>query len=267
VDARDGAASDGRTDMRRRGKVGIALGVVTILVVGGAVVADRVALGAAQTQLSEKVRDELVAREIKTPDKPKVSITGFPFLTQVIAGKYKKITIGVKTPETDSVRFEQIDLVVEDLAADTSSILNGTGRVTAAKVTGTALMGWDAVRGALNVSGFPGVDASQMQVTVQDQVLHLRLPFMIANQRATLTADGAVVLEGESVKVRLTNVKTEGAASTPAIQHAIAQNSGQLAATVNIPELPYNIKINKVSSGAIGLTLDASARDVLLAGQ
>lgn len=253
--------------MGRGRKIGIAFGIMA-LVVGGALVAvDRFAVGVAEDRISQQAKTELATRNITTAADPKVKIVGFPFLTQVLAGNYQKITIGFLAPKAEGIQFERIDMVVASVAADTASILRGSGTVTAAKVTGTAVLGWDAVRQALEVSGLPGIDASGVEVTVQNNVLHLRFPLAVAGQQGAVTAEGTLQVDAGVITVKLTEVKAEGAAATPLVQRAIDQNRSRMSGTLKIPDMPYELVIRKVSSAAAGLTIVADAANVVLAGR
>jgi len=67
-----------------------ALLVVVLLLVGLAVVADRVAVGVAETRVGEQL-----AAEGGLAGTPEVDITGFPFLTQAIGGRYDEVRISL----------------------------------------------------------------------------------------------------------------------------------------------------------------------------
>jgi hypothetical protein len=75
-------------------KILIALFVMIIVLV----VADRIALLIAERKISDRV-----ASAYDLPAKPGVSIAGFPFLTQVVAGKYHSVDIRVRSVTADGV--------------------------------------------------------------------------------------------------------------------------------------------------------------------
>src|SRR6185437_9632929 len=123
---------------RSRGsKVGIGLLVLLLIVLGVLVIVDRVAAGEAEKQIAQQSRKQLTARDVSTPSDPKVSIGGFPFLTQVLAGKYDKITISIAQPKVNNVQLDKLDVVANTVRADAQSFLKGTGDVVADKITGT----------------------------------------------------------------------------------------------------------------------------------
>src|SRR5882762_11548404 len=112
------AASRGR-------KVTIVLLVLVVALVGLFVAADRIAAYAAERTIAKQAQQELTAREVTSPSQPDVSVGGFPFLTQVLAGKYDKITIDVHQPTIQDVKLDELDVTATGVNAKTSAILNG----------------------------------------------------------------------------------------------------------------------------------------------
>jgi hypothetical protein len=210
--------------------------------------------------------DEFATRDITVAGDPQVSISGFPFLTQVVSGKYDQIKIKLKSPKISGIQFTGIDLSISGLTADAASVMKGSGEIKAEKVTGTATLGWDAVREVLELSGLPGVEPTDAQVTVADNQLHIRFPLSTTGQSGAVVADGTLQVANGKVKVNLTNVRTEGAVPT-AVKQEVARTQTGLVAAINIPDLPFQLVIDSVSSDTTGLTVVASATDVVLASR
>ena len=252
--------------MKRQHKIGIALGLLLFVMLGGLLGVDRFAEGAAENRIADQAREELASRHITVASDPKVSIGGFPFLTQVVSGEYERIGIRFDSPNANGVQFNRIDLSVDTLTADAVSIVRGHGSITASQVTGTATMGWDAVREVLEIAGVPGVDPSSAEIVVRDNVLRLRFPLSSAGGTGAVMADGAIRVQDGKVIIRLTNTRVEGA--VPAVvQRVVEQNQDGMSAKLSIPPMPYELTIRKVVSGARGLTVVTSAKNVLLAGR
>src|SRR3954466_12486202 len=95
----------GNVAARRGSKIGIVLVILLMIIVGVLFVADRIAVHSAEDRIAQQTRKELVARNVSMASDPRVSIAGFPFLTQVIGGKYKKITISVNQPKVNNVQL------------------------------------------------------------------------------------------------------------------------------------------------------------------
>ena len=251
--------------MRRGGKVGIALLVIGGVLAGGLVIADRIAVGAAEDRIADQAGQELSARKITTASGPTVDIAGFPFLTQVLAGSYDKITVKIPAPLANGVQFENIDLVMSTVKADAAAIIKGTGQVTATRVTGRATLGWDAVRTALQVAGLPGVEPSAVSVSVVNNAVTVKVPVAVAGQQAVLVASGALQVEQGKIRLKLTDIRAEGTV-TAVTQRAINEAKGKLAINLNVPAMPYRLVINEVTTSAAGVLIVASADNVVLAG-
>ena len=251
--------------LRRGSKVGIGLLVLLLVVLGVLVIVDRVAVGEAETQIAKQTHKELTAREISTPSDPKVSISGFPFLTQVLAGKYEKITIDIAQPKINNVQLGTLDVVATTVRADAQSVLNGTGDVVADKITGTATITWDNVRPLLELAGLPnGVDPSKVDLEVVNKQIELRVPFTISGSTFTLIAKGTLVVESGAVQVRLDDVSSDAGSAPAFVRNLIKRYQKQLTVRIKIPAMPFKLVVERVESTKTGLTMIASGANVKL---
>ena len=250
----------------RGSKIGIGLLVLLLVLVGVLLIVDRVAAGAAENQISQQARKELVANKVSTPSDPKVSISGFPFLTQVLAGKYEKITIKIAQPKINDVQLDQLDVVATTVRADAQSVLKGTGDVVADKVTGTATISWANVRPLLQLAGLPkGIDPSKAELKVLNNQVQLRVPFTINGQNFAVTAKGTLIVNSGEIQIRLDEVGSDAGAAPQFVQNLIKQYQKRLTARIKIPALPFKMVVNKVESSPSGLLMIASADNVKLA--
>ena len=250
--------------MGRRFGIGL---LVFVLIVGVLLVAaDRIGASAAESMIADQAAKEMQARNISSPQRPDVSVGGFPFLTQVLAGRYDKVTIKVDQPQTDKVKLEKLTLVAAPVHAPLKALTSHQGQVTADVVTGTATMSWKEVTKLLEVAGAPGVDPSSVQVNVVDDKLKLRIPLVAAGTRVTVTADGNIQVADGKVRVKLTNVGTEGAKLPPLVTAVVNSAAQNVVLTVKIPAMPYKLTIKKVETNPDGIVATASADNVRLAG-
>lgn len=251
--------------LRRGSKVGIGLLVLLLVVLGVLVIVDRVAAGEAESQIAQQTRKELTSRDVSTAADPKVSIAGFPFLTQVLAGKYEKITIDIVQPKINNVQLDKLDVVATTVRADAQSVLNGTGDVVADKITGTATISWDNVRPLLELAGLPkGVDPSKVDLKVVNNQIQVRVPFTISGANFALTAKGTLVVESGAVQVRLDEVGSDAGSAPPFIQNLIKRYEKNLTVRIKIPPMPFKLVVDRVQSSSAGLTMIASADKVKL---
>jgi hypothetical protein len=195
-----------------------------------------------------------------------VDVAGVPFLTQVLGGRFERITIEVPQPKTEKVTLDHLTLVATGVRADARAVMSGQGQVVADRVTGTATLSWDAVKKLVELAGLPGIDPSAVDVNVVDNKVELKMPITFGNQQVTLRASGTVVVDAGKVQLQLSDLGTEGAQAPPFVQNLIRQNADRLRATVNVPALPYKLVINKVDTTDKGVVVIASADKVVLGG-
>jgi hypothetical protein len=241
--------------------------VVLLMILGGVLfVVDRIAVNAAEDQIAQETKKELVSRQIETASDPKVAIDGFPFLTQVLDGKYKKITIAIERPLISGVQLDNLQIVATTVHAEARAVLNGTGTVVADQVSGTATIGWDAVRGLLEYAGVPtGIDPSKVELKVNNNDIQLRVPLSVNGVNFAVTAKGTLAVDSGKVRVKLTEVGSDAGAAPQIVQNLIKQYQDRLSVTIRIPAMPYRMVVNKVESSAAGLLIIATAANVELA--
>jgi hypothetical protein len=245
-------------------KAGIILLVLVIAVLGLLVIADRVAAYEASRTIADQAQKEMAARDITSPEKPTVSVGGFPFLTQVASGRYHKVTIHAKDLTEQGVKIDTLDVVATGVNAKASALLRGSGKVTADQVTGTAALGWQAVTKLINTSasGIKGVTVSALP----DGQIQMRAPVTMLGVSTTILATGILEISGTTVKVHITKVETQGG-NAPAIFNSVLDTlKNQLSVTVKIPALPYGLKIKTVRPTQTGIAVTAVASNVPIAG-
>lgn len=252
----------------RRARIGIVLVVLAIILVGVFFVVDRIAASAAEDRVAQETRAQLAANKVKYEGEPRVSIAGFPFLTQVIAGEYQKITIGLTRPQVDNVTLDQLTVEARSVKADARDLLNGRGTVVAGVVTGTASMSWDNVRPLLEVAGLPSsIDPSQVDLRVVNNKIEMRVPLAYQGFRITLVAKGSMIVETGKVRLKLESVATDQGNLPRQVNDLIRANQNRLQVTLKLPGLPYNLVVNSVQTTDAGLQVTASAADVKLTGE
>jgi LmeA-like phospholipid-binding len=245
-------------------RITIVLVAVLALLVGAFVAADRIAAHEAEAAIAKQANQELADRQITSPSKPRVHIAHFPFLTQVAAGKYQKITISVDKPSTEGVTLDRFDVVATDVHAKASDVLHGTGTVTADKVTGTGHVPWDQVGKLITLSG---VDASNVTVHADNQgKITAEIPVNALGVSTTVVATGSVTVTNGVASVTVDKVTAQGGNQQALVNALLAQVKQQLKVQVALPKLPYNLQVTGVAATQAGLQVTASAANVALAG-
>jgi hypothetical protein len=256
----------GRADVGRGRKALIALLVVFVVLFGLVIVADRVLAGIAEDKIAEQAAAEMRKAGATSDGDPSVKIDGFPFLTQVAGGNYEKITITAKDARNDDIQLETMTIVATDVKAAAGDLMNGRGPVTADRLTGTATMTWDTVRSLIELSGLSvPFDPSELQITVADNKVELRLPIELAGFSTVLKATGEVTVAQGKVQLKLTDIGTENAELPAPARALLNQYRNRLTATIRTPQMPYSLVINKVETGPNGVLVIATASGVQLA--
>jgi hypothetical protein len=252
----------------RGAKIGIVLVVLAIILVGAFIVVDRIAAGAAEDRITEETKTQLASNNVKYEGEPDVSITGFPFLTQVIGGEYKKITISLTKPQVNNVKLDTLTVEARSVKADARDLMNGKGDVVAGVVAGNASMSWDNVRPLLEVAGLPSsIDPANLDLKVVDNKIEMRVPLVFSGIKVTIIAKGGMVVETGKVRLKLDSVTTDQGSLPAQVNNLIKQYQSKLQVSVKLPGLPYNLVVNSVQTTDAGLQVTASAADVKLTGQ
>jgi hypothetical protein len=255
----------GRPAVGRGRKIGIALLVMLVLLLGLVVVADRVGAGVAEDRIAEQASDELRKAGATTEGNPSVEIGGFPFVTQVLGGSYEKITITADRPQSNDIKLEKLTLVATNVKAAASDLLNGRGPVTAEQINGTATMSWDTVRSLISLANLPvPFDPAQLQVKVVNNAIELRLPIELATFRTTLVAGGEINVSEGQVRLKLTSIDTEGGELPVAAKRVFDAFKNRLTATIRTPKMPYTLTIRSVDTDDSGVRVTATAANVQL---
>ncbi|HEX2416716.1 MAG TPA: DUF2993 domain-containing protein, partial [Micromonosporaceae bacterium] len=119
-------------------KLGIGLLTSLLVLLGLLVVADRAAAWMAEDRIAEQITKRAAEREIRMRGEPDVSVEGFPFLTQVMAGEFQAINIRMSGVSLDGVDVDTLDIRATGVAADVGKLMNGSGEVRASRLTGSA---------------------------------------------------------------------------------------------------------------------------------
>lgn len=249
----------------------IAFGVMAVVMVGLFAVADRIAVGVAEGRLTDEMRSQLASNGITVNGDPRASISGFPFLTQVMGGEYDKITMNVDKPTTqDKVTLQRLEIVAERVKAPLGDIVGGSVKATAGRLTGTVTMGWDAIARLLQVSGLPSVDTSKAQISVVDNKVKVKFPAVaVMGTQVTVWGTGDLVVDKGVLSLKMTEVGTEGVdqSKLPAqAKRVLDQYRSGMTATVKVPALPYRLVVRSVTSSPAGAVIVASADQVSISG-
>lgn len=251
---------------RSRGrKVGIALLILFVVLVGLVIALDRIGVRVAEDRIAKQAYEEIQRNGASAATQPTVTIGGFPFLTQVLGGKYERITIEAERPKSNNVQLERMTLVATDVTANASDLINGRGPVVAGRISGTATLSWATVKSLIQIRGLPvPFDPAQLSIKVNNDNVELRLPITVTGFSTTLRASGTVQIAGGEVRLKLVDVGTEGAALPAAARAVVNGYRNVLQATIPIPQMPYKLVLQTVRTDAGGVQITATSDNIKL---
>ncbi|MBE3202598.1 MULTISPECIES: LmeA family phospholipid-binding protein [Parafrankia] len=236
---------------RRRGRV-LTLVVVVLLVLF--VVADRVAVAIAKDQMEKQIAESVAASLEPGDTQPtvrKVSIGGFPFLTQVLFGKFTNIGVTIDGIPTPGPRISSVNANLKGLHVPfKDAISDNIGEVPVDDVRATVRISYDDLNTYLAKQDPP------TKVTPVDGGKKVEISASVAGQQVggvtTFQVDeNKLTLIPSEIKVLGFEIPLPGGVSIDSIPIPIAG-------------LPFDLNIVQASTGADGLSLTATAKDVTL---
>lgn len=232
--------------MRRLIRTLVVLGVLFAVLA----VVDQVARRVAESQLAQRAQ---TAQRLSA--RPAVSLTGWPFLTQVISGHYAGGTVTAHSLTVRSLRVDRLevdltgvheplsDVVRKDISSATADTVTGTVRLTFA-----ALAQASGVRG-LTLSGSAGRLTVRRTVTVLGVAVAVRVSARLAVQGGSLTA----------VDVRADT----GPVSIP--RSVVDSAFAEVLSAIKPGALPYGLQLSGVRVTSSGVDLTAQGENVSVA--
>lgn len=220
---------------QQRGSAGVRFTIVFLVV--AAVLAG--ALYGTDSYVHRRVERELAARlqtDLGMPGLPQVEVAGRPFLTQVATRSIRSVRlVGDDLGQTNDAMLpiEHLDMTLTDVTTD-----DWWQTMTVGHAEGTALVGYDALRGAAavpltyvgggrvaiesdtsvygvtvlaKVTGTPGLDVRDQSVTLVDptiEVAGVTLPDVAARMILQAVAK-PIPLEGVPFDLKVASVKAE----------------------------------------------------------
>jgi hypothetical protein len=219
----------------------LAVSLVLLLVL--LVVADRLAASVAASVVAGRIQasQHLAA-------KPKVEVRGFPFLTQLIKGRYTEVDATATDLRRGDVRATSVSL----------------------HLYGVRLSAGDVLTKAVKAIPVERADGSLM-LTVADlnALAHKEGVTVASSADGTLTVTGSVTVAGHTVKGsgRASVAAVSGGikvtvsdVTTPGLPSAVASLlKTKLAFTIPTDDLPFGITVQSAATTPQGVQVDASA--------
>jgi hypothetical protein len=224
-------------------KLLIGVAVLVVLLVA----ADRIGVAVAENQIAERLQTAY-----GLPAKPGVSITGFPFLTQVVVGDYAEIDVSVNQVEANGTTLHDLNVHLTGVHATITQVLgNGSSLVTADQAVGSAVVDFATVEQRLPHGFRLTSDGKNLRVSGKVNYRGLRVP---------VTATVALRAAGTGIRVTPVDVTIPGGISLP-----VTAYSSKLGVVVPLGALPLHLHLTGVQVTPGGVRISAAASNVQFA--
>lgn len=224
--------------------------IALVVLVGLLVAADRIALVIAERATGKTVQ---LAQDLDSA--PAVSVSGFPFLTQLITGHFGQVTLTAKDLTVGragrTVRISTVHAVLRgvDVSRDLSSVRADTATATAAVSYPdlSSTLGVPVVYGGASPDGFGRVTARKV--------------VSVAGQEISGSVTAEVKIEGASLRFVSPVVSVDRAGSAAVPQPVVDAFSSLFGDPLALTRLPFGLTVRSVTADHDGvhITLAGSA--------
>jgi hypothetical protein len=225
--------------------------VVAVLLLGLAVLVDRLAVGVAEG----KVASELVTKG-GLHGTPEVDITGFPFLTQAIGGSYDDVRISLTADELGQPAGTRADIALHGVQVPLSAVVSGSlAEVPVDRIDGSATLSYALLSAQL------GQDT---ELTREGDRLRITRTVEVLGRKLRLTAVGQVTLEGSDLVV---DVQKAAGAGVEVPGFLLDRAADLLDLRYPVPALPFGLTVTSVRPAADGVDIGLRAVDTVLTAE
>jgi hypothetical protein len=225
-----------------------ALLAVVVLLLGLAVLGDRVAAGYAEDEVARQIADRAAVVGI-----PEVEIDGSPFVTQVVGGRYDDVRISLTAAELGRGEGTRVDVALHGVRVPLSGLLSGTVQeLPVERIDGTASLSYELLAAELGAGTHLEREGDGVRITRTVELLGRQLP---------LTAAGQIALEGEDLVI---DVDEASGAGVDLPDRLLDGAEDLLDLRYTVPALPFGLQLTGVSPGEDGVDVRVEATDAVL---
>ncbi|MDQ1628822.1 MAG: hypothetical protein QOI54_2566 [Actinomycetota bacterium] len=206
------------------------------------VVGDRVAHHLVTNEAEKRLRAQGLSD-------PSVEVTGFPFLTQLLARRFDQVRVAGPALTRDRVRAKSVSATATDVHVPQG------GRVVVGTITARGTISYTEVLRQAGQRGLTLRRASGDEVT-------LRREITVLGQTVAVSARGRVEADGRRIRVvpRGLQLQGGGAVSPP----LAASLTDRLSLTYPVRGLPRGVRIDRITAADDGFVVTLSGHDVTL---
>ena len=224
--------------------------VVVAVLLGLALLADRVAVGIAEDRVGQEL-----ATKGGLQGTPEVDITGFPFLTQAVGGRYDEVRISLTAAQLGQPEGTRADVALHGVEVPLSAVLAGSVReVPVERVDGTATLSYELLATGLGADTTLAREGDGLRITRTVELLGQRVP---------LTAVGRATLDGSEVVI---DVEQASGAGVELPGFLVGRASDLLDLRYAVPALPFGLRLTSVTPAEDGVLVGLEAVDTVVGG-
>jgi len=215
-----------------------------------AVVVDRAACWFAQRTIAEQIQ-----KEADLPARPDVNVAGFPFLTQVLGGRYQQIDANLTDPAVGGgLKIDTLNIRLRGVQISTSDAING--RVDSVPVDSASAVATVSFA-ALNAAAKENLPNTKSKVEFSQgtsNALKVTGEYRSSGLNAQLDLSAKIVAKDGDLVVELAPEALDGlpAVLRPQVKSLLAQAS-------RLPSLPFGFQAKSVSVSPTGITVQATS--------
>ena len=206
--------------------------VVTLVIIGLLVVADRIAVGAADHAVAARIQtDQQLSQQ------PHVSIHGFPFLTQAIGGRYDDVTLTLHDLHRNGVPVRTLRVDLHGVHVPLRAVIRGhVARVPVDRASASLLLSFAGVNSFLGGKHVSVSEGSDGQIHVTGTVT-------VLGRTVTASGSGRIDVRGSDLVVT--------------VGHG-------LDFTIPLGGLPFRIALVSAKATKAGIVVQATASGLVL---
>lgn len=229
--------------------------ILIVVLVLLAVAVDRAAWWFAQRTIAEQIQSEanLSAR-------PEVTVRGFPFLTQVLRGRYREITAALEDPDVDGgLAIDRLDVRLRGVQVSTSEVLSGqVESVPVDSATAIATVSYAALNAAAK-ENLPDSRSTVQFSPGTGNALKVTGTYRAASLKAQLDVQVRLLAKDGDLVVEVPADALEGL--LPAVR---SQVRSLLVKASQLPSLPFGFQARSVTVAPNGITVQAASSSLEL---
>lgn len=227
-----------------------ALLIVLLLALGLLFLVDRVGVSVAEGQ----VADQLVERG-GLAGAPEVDITGFPFLTQAVSGRYDEVRISLTAEQLGQPAGTRADVALYGVQVPLSDVVSGSvQQIPVEQVDGVATLSYELLARQLGGDTRLAPEGDRLRIDRTVDFPGFEVP---------ITARGTVTLDGQNLVV---DVEDAAAAGVDVPDFVLDRAADVLDFRYPVPELPFGLELTGVEPRDDGVLVEVAATDTVLQG-